>query len=417
MSKKIIFGLFIFCCLSFASVYAGQYQQVSGIIHVQSRVSDGDLSIEEIAKRAHDKRIAAVFINDHDLKKWSYGFGFFRNIFKKSFEEGSILKFGPARYLAAIQEAQSKYPDVLMIPGVECAPFYYWEGSVFGGNLRMRAWHRHILAIDLEKPKDYLNLPLIENGKSRFDQYHGDKWYKPYQDLIDYVDRIGGMTFWAHPEAQNSTRVKGVLIETLPYPELLLDNQGYTGFSILNEGYQKVGNLGGIWDTILSQYCRQERAKPIWAIGEEDFEGKNAEAIDHVKNIFLVKEINKKAILEALKKGRLYVVTPARGGELKLDEFSLTDSEGGKSATMGQELVASGKVTVNISLSANTRDLSKADIKLIKNGKLLKIYQENLPFKLSFIDEEPQGTAKSYYRLDVTCRESKVISNPIFCSR
>ena len=35
-----------------------------------------------------------------------------------------------------------------------------------------------------------------------YDQYHGDRGSLPYQNLIDYVEKKGGMVFWAHPDIE-----------------------------------------------------------------------------------------------------------------------------------------------------------------------------------------------------------------------
>ncbi|MFC1590738.1 PHP domain-containing protein [Candidatus Omnitrophota bacterium] len=417
MKRHSAFVLIIFLLLSFtatACLRADDHQRISGIMHIQSTVSDGQFTIDEIVRKARDKGIAAVFITDHDMKRWSYGFLPLRNIFKNTVEEGSILSFGAKRYLELIERAREKYPDMVIIPGAECACFYYWDGSFIRKNMKLRAWHRHMLAVGLERPVSYENLPLISNGKSGYDQYHGDKWYKPYQELIDYVNDEGGMTFWAHPEAANSVKIGGILIHTLPYEKLLLDTEGYTGYGIFHEGYGKVGLPGGLWDAILTGYCEGRRKEPVWAIGETDYEGKRSESIDHVKNVFLVTEKSRSAVLDALKNGRFYVVVPSRECELILDDFSLREISGSGKAAMGATISGADKVALSVSVSSDKDTGKPARIMLVKDGEIYKIYNERLPFTVELEEAAPQSGRTAYYRIDASCQGSRLISNPIF---
>jgi len=69
---------------------------------------------------------------------------------------------------------------------------------------------------------------------SPFDQYHGDQGMAPYQLLTDYVDSRGGLTFWNYPETASGTRKLGpIMVDTPPYPEVLEESEGYTGFASL----------------------------------------------------------------------------------------------------------------------------------------------------------------------------------------
>jgi len=387
--------------------------QVTGIMHIQSRVSDGKYSVDEIAKMAIEKDIEVIFLTDHDLNRWEYGFPPFRRLFKRRVELNSVLRFGADKYLALIREAEENNKGVIFIPGVEAAPFYYWTGNILKGNMELRAWHRHILVVGLDEAEDYKNLPLVANRKSRFDQYHGDKWFKPHQDLIDYVNAKGGMTFWAHPEAENRQSINRISIHTLPYPDFLLKTQNFTGFGILNEGYKEVGRPGGIWDEILKQYVTGDRKKTVVAIGEIDYEGGIASAIDDVKNIFFVREKTKTAIMESLRKGCFYVVRKSSKCELRLDRFEALSRE--SRAIMGESISIHERCLV----SANISDVSKSSgkrllIKLIKNGKIIDLREETLPMQYEFTDDFADKASKGYYRLDVSCEGSILLSNPIF---
>ena len=76
------------------------------------------------------------------------------------------MDLGAAKYLRAIRKARQKYPEMIIIPGSEANPFYYWTGSYFKKTLTAHDYERRILTIGMEEPKDYENLPVLHNGNS-----------------------------------------------------------------------------------------------------------------------------------------------------------------------------------------------------------------------------------------------------------
>ena len=89
-----------------------------------------------------------------------------RNIIRTKEKMASLATYGAARYLQKIADLQKKYSDVVIIPGVEAAPFYYWTGSPYAHNFKLRDWHKHVLVIGLNRPEDYEYLPSVANKKS-----------------------------------------------------------------------------------------------------------------------------------------------------------------------------------------------------------------------------------------------------------
>jgi hypothetical protein len=295
---------------------AGDYQQIAGLIDLRTTFSDGDLDPESLVELARNKGFGAVVINDHDRMVVEYGLPPFRNILKKRVELNSINKRGAEEYLNLLQAIEEKFPDMIVIPGSETAPFYYWSGSYFKNSLTAHNHERRVLTIGLERPEDYLGLPIIHNGfstrftrnflpgtlislsalifgvllvrrrgairicgvtmgvlcvlsileanpfrSSPFDQYHGDRGIAPYQLLLDYVNARGGLTFWNYPETRSGIGGMGrIFVETAPYPEVLEESRGYTGFAALYGDTITVTEPGNIWDRVLLAYCRGERS-------------------------------------------------------------------------------------------------------------------------------------------------------------
>ena len=383
--------------------------QVPGVIHLHTVVSGGTKTVNEYAQMAEERGIGIVIITDHDNAKYEYGIGL-KKIFKKVVEEDSVLKFGIDKYLGLIKDAGERNPDVMVIDGVESFPFYYWTGSYFKKNLTLNNRDKHMLVIGLDNPEDYKYMPLIVNGIARYDQYHGENYVLPYQDLINYVHKKGGLTFWAHPEHEEVVNVKGVRAVTKPYYEDLLRTDGYTGFSVFYEGYNKIGRPGGIWDKVLMEYCSGKRKKPVWAIGELDDHGMGDRDLVDVMTIFLMKVKNHKEALDALREGRVYAV---RGGSLRhsmrLKDFSVKrerDSNGDFNPVISIKIDYSG---------VNEPQGKKITAWIVKNGKIVWEEKGICPFSFDFRDTSYDAGSKGYYRLDISDEDGcHIISNPIF---
>jgi len=95
-----------------------------------------------------------------------YGLFPLENVLRKKVEINSINKEGAKKYLNAIRDVQQMHPDMIIIPGSETSPFYYWTGSYFKGNLTAHNAEKRFLTIGMEKPDDYKDLPIIHNGFS-----------------------------------------------------------------------------------------------------------------------------------------------------------------------------------------------------------------------------------------------------------
>ncbi|MEK7448212.1 MAG: hypothetical protein AAB019_01885 [Planctomycetota bacterium] len=435
------------------------YRQLKGVIHLQTPVSGGTRTINDYIQLARQSQIDVLVITDHDTQKYEYSLWPLRWLTNYVVEEKSVFKFGVSRYLKQIETAAKQNQDIVIIDGMESAPFYYWSGSPFQNNLTLNNRGQHLLVIGLKQADAYQKLPVISNGYSNYDQYHGDQSTRPYQDLIDYVTARNGLVFWAHPEAKESMKMNGVNINTIPYPTVLRQTFNYTGFAIFEEGYQKVGQIGGVWDEVLKEYCQGKRKSPVWAMGELDDYGKKI--LNSVLTVFLVnpaklvppqagdgvKEKNYAAtavrwtpkshtdsfgesrpnrdasVLEALKTGRMYVVTNYKNKALmQLEDFSVSASSADKNeifAISGEEIGCPGKPLLHIKIShrnvSGQPEKYPITVKIIRNGRLIKEFNETTPFETDFQDNYFEEKEKFYYRLDVTDElNNKLITNPIF---
>jgi len=497
-------------------------------IHISSSVSDGEYSLVQIAQAARDSGISVIAFTDRDHMRWEYGLWPLRNLIRKTVEDNSISTFGIQRYLKEIHELQNTFTDIILIPGVEAAPFYYWEGSPFKSilllgrqllyykngeyrdirtemteklrlgrehvsaaveskRMRLYNWHVHMLGIGLNNYRDFNELPVIGNpggvrGKFsilslwpliilvlglwgckvsfyrytdqsgrhigiyskkrfilstaavlisipfvldnptfsslKFDQYHGDQKNLPYQNYIDYINEKGGLVFWAHPEVENTERIGDIDVITRKYIQRLLDTKDYAGFSILPEGSPEMIRVGGIWDNVLFDYCRGLRQKPVWAIGGLAFDrGDLVSSMKNWQTVILVSAKTRNAVLDALKKGKMYVVGGENSLDFCLDEFSISDQRGDARGDMGETVPIINAPVIHLK-GGFLSSQREVEVSIIREGEIVQTYKTETPFSIEYSgDGLPKG--KSYYRVRIQGKGLNVIANPIFvtCSR
>lgn len=408
--------MFLFYCIPASASELSDYKKVKCIIHIHTDISTGTRTLESYIKEAKEKGIGAIVLTDTDWQRYEYGIPPFRRLIKKVVQNESVMTFGIKKYLDHIEKMNEKYEDIIIIDGVETNPFYYWSGSFLKGTLTLNNRNKDMLVIGLGNANDYRNMPLVANRKSRFDAYHGDKFTQPYQDLIDYVIKREGLIFWSHPEYEENTVVSGIILITVPYPWDLVGTYNYTGFGIFWEGYDKVGKPKGLWDRILTEYCNGRRESPVWAVGELEEEGRGNINIDDVLNIVYVKDSNRQQILNALKKGRFYVTFKVlKRVPLVLEEFTVNNESGTKTATMAEEISFSGDPVIKIRISHERPIDKRITVKLIRNNEIIEEFDNISDIEIEYKDEGLTENQKYYYRIDVWSRNgTQLVPNPIF---
>ncbi len=120
-------------------------------IHVHTTFSDGKHSVEEIADTARNAGVDAVVLTEHFMDEISYGLPFVRRASSVTLRVPSLTPERMSSYLDATREAE-KRTGVLMLPGVEITPYYYWQGSLFRGDLTLRSADRSLLVVFPDRP-------------------------------------------------------------------------------------------------------------------------------------------------------------------------------------------------------------------------------------------------------------------------
>ena len=138
------------------------YVQLSGAVHIHTDFSTGRESIADVADRAIEQGIDVLIITDDDLLQVGYGPPFLRNLLQFSREEPAVLSNrGLQAYLDEIARVDELHPNLMLIDGIESAPFYYWDVDLAEMRWTLRSWNKHMTAIDLRTADAYEGLPIM----------------------------------------------------------------------------------------------------------------------------------------------------------------------------------------------------------------------------------------------------------------
>ena len=222
----------------------------------------------------------------------------------------------------------------------------------------------------------------------------------------------GGFAFWNYPEQKSGIGKNGpIYLNTPMYPEVIHESHNYTGFAAVYGEFTKAAKPGGEWDMVLNEYCRGGRERPPWAISTGDFheDGRLGLKLGAFPTTFLVKEFSKTAVLEAVKRGRMYC---SRGNSKtwpKMDDFTVSGNDGSRSF-MGETLTSTQVPVIRFHISYETDE--SVTILLIRGGEVIKTIEGKPPLELEYPDEGIPRGKKTYYRV-IDTREH-LVSNPIF---
>lgn len=464
------------CAMLLPQKSQAQYRQMDIAADVKSRFSSGCSSVQELMTQAEFKKLDGLLFSDYARRSIQYGLPYLERVAKTKFEGPSVLDSGPAAYLSEISQNDRVDDTVVLMPGVEVAPIYYWTGDSVGQERVAHNWDKHLWIVGLPDTVAYEQLPILNSGfttrhwrqnivafsifsvaaligllfcvsrrwrfrgtsliftvamtllaanhhpfnSSPFDPYQGDPGVQPYQDLIDYADSKGAMVFWSHLETPVAKRMKNSLVsftaKTDAHPNDLLLTRHYTGFQAVNESHVTAVDPGREWDQVLQEYLDGQREKPVWGYGSNNFHCEGKASLGGVRTVVLAKSKDRAAVMEALRAGRMYGVKQGeRQKRLSLDKFELTEPATGNRAIMGEGLNTAQAPQINIQLSMTDGSAARVKIILIRNGKIVRKAVLPLPVEDVWEDASVDRVQPAYYRLLVEADDfNRLVSNPIF---
>lgn len=406
------------------------YEPVRAAIHVHSSYSTGEESLRDIAEQARQRGIKVLIITDDDLLEVSYGLPPWRQLLRVTQSHTSLLAdHTMAAYLDEIRRLDASFEDLVIIDGVESAPYYTWDVDWMAQHWTVRGWNKHLLAIGLDDADAYRDLPvlggdgmwlpqdgygvlrmlwpvlgmfyalwigrrmhatatrlliggmcllfLVDGGLSgfrvpRFDPYT-DAGIQPYQAWIDAVAAADGLAFWSHPEgastipASTIAGIAQVSSETPQHAEDLLRTRGYTGFAALYADHVTATEPGREWDRTLIEYLQGHRSRPTWGTGEIDYHRLEAGGEIHdIQTVLFVNEHSRRGALEALTHGRVYAV---RGGDeaLQLQRWTVTTAVA--EAVSGQRVATAGQPwSVSVVVDKVDGSAEVVDLRLVRGS-------------------------------------------------
>jgi len=448
--------------------------ELRGAVHIHTDYSTGKESLDQIARLAVEHGVDVLVVTDDDILEVSYGLPFLRNLGYTRTEKSPLVEGTLGEYFAEIRRIGEKYPELILIEGVESNPFYYWEVDLGQRTWTMHAYDKHIIALAMEGEEFYARLPVMGGeGNEQWDwtsllllwplaglayalwlgrfhprglrlgvliicvlclannfpfevtlmdPYHGDLGPGPFQQYIDYVNARGGMVFWPHLEAKSGIppmEFLGGLFQfvssTPAHPEDLVDTYDYAGFAALYADNITATEPGRQWDAVLAQYLAGQRARPVWGTGEIDYHyDQKGNRIHDILTVFLVKEQTREGVLEAMRQGRMYAV---RGGDeqLALNRFAVETEI--RSGIAGDELPSQGQARILIQIDKLNGAQEEVKLRLIRSGEVIAQLSGLTPLEFQHVDTGIQPGEKVYYRLLVQSQVHnyvKLTSNPIF---
>lgn len=135
-------------------------------VHVHSVASTGAMSVEALAQRAEQLGLDALVLTENFSLRYEYGVPPLRQLFRVSLSYPSLLEYGLERYLREMAEVQARHPKLILVPGIEAAPYAYWTGSLLSGNLTLHDTQKNILVFGLTTPAQHRTLPAHGNVAS-----------------------------------------------------------------------------------------------------------------------------------------------------------------------------------------------------------------------------------------------------------
>ncbi|HEY7678765.1 MAG TPA: hypothetical protein VIG69_16955 [Candidatus Methylomirabilis sp.] len=148
-----------------APAAGAQFVPVAAAVHVHTTFSTGTEDLDAVVRRARAAGLRALlFTENYDLR-FEYGFRPLDGIIRWRERFPSLAPGGLPAYLEAVRRGRERHPDMILIPGLEVIPFYYWTGSLLDGSLTMHDGQKNLLVFGLERAEDLHALPVVGNGR------------------------------------------------------------------------------------------------------------------------------------------------------------------------------------------------------------------------------------------------------------
>jgi hypothetical protein len=148
--------------LALAVTPAAALEAVRGVVHVHTDLSTGEFTLEELAATAAGQGIGALLLAENYLARVEYGLPPFRALTSVAHEERSV--HGRLHvYLDRVARIRAQFPRVLILPGVEVMPHYFWTGSALALDLHLHDTQKNLLVFGIDDAGALRALPAAGN--------------------------------------------------------------------------------------------------------------------------------------------------------------------------------------------------------------------------------------------------------------
>jgi len=143
---------------------AEMLEAVAAVVHVHSDLSSGAFSLDELSARADRDGIGALLLAENYLPHVEYGLPPFRALTRIVHDERGVGD-AAADYLERVRRARAVSPRVLIVPGVEVMPHYWWTGSPLSLEMDLHDTQKNLLVWGIEDAATLSRLPVIGNRR------------------------------------------------------------------------------------------------------------------------------------------------------------------------------------------------------------------------------------------------------------
>ena len=168
MLLRVLFPLVLW--VTSAAVVDGQtdphsspnYLPLRAAIHIHTTYSTGDESLRDIAEQARERGIDVLVVTADDLLRVSFGLPPWRRLLRMSESRRSLLADDTLEaYLDEVRRVDASFEDLIILDGVESAPYYTWDVDWAARRWTVKGWNKHLLAIGLDDAAAYRALPIL----------------------------------------------------------------------------------------------------------------------------------------------------------------------------------------------------------------------------------------------------------------
>lgn len=149
-----------------ASDSAATRQPLVAAVHVHSTMSTGSWTLDEVVLHAEAISLDAVVLSENFSLRYEYGLPPARGALRVQKQFPSVMEYGIKNFLQEVEKVQARHPTIVVMPGVEVAPYYHWTGSLWDGTLTMHDAQKNLLVLGLAHEDDYAAIPALGNNNS-----------------------------------------------------------------------------------------------------------------------------------------------------------------------------------------------------------------------------------------------------------